>query len=66
MTTTEGDKFAEPGVEQDRQAKAFMREPSALAFRSSPSPDHDADRGIEKRAHVDIETRCAICQSDPT
>ena len=61
MAVAEGDKFAEPGGEQDRQAKAFVREPSALAFRSSPSPDHEADRGIEKRAHVDIEARCAIC-----
>jgi len=67
VASSEADKFgAEPGGELDRQAKQFMRDDTALAYRSSPSPDRGPDRGIEKRAHVDIETRCSICQSDPT
>jgi hypothetical protein len=66
VASTEADKLgAEPGGELDRQAKQFMRDDTALAYRSSPSPDRGPDRGIEKRAHVDIETRCSICQSDP-
>jgi hypothetical protein len=66
VASAEGETYgAEGGTEQERQARRFMREETALAYRSSPSPDRGPDRGAERRAHVEVETRCAICQSNP-